>query len=147
MMGLGRKGGFRPDHWKWTWDIRRANNMVWLGAADAGLQCKLKGPDDTWDIADLRAAGIPKSWGNGGAEVGSEDAAVVFRATSGPRRLAAGEELEFRFGLMITPVKPLDPGHWQQRYFHFISKGFPGSWIAWASMGCTSTGSATTGRS
>ncbi len=53
MMGLGRKGGYRPDHWEWTWDVGRANNMVWLGDVDAGLQCKLKGNTETWDIADL----------------------------------------------------------------------------------------------
>jgi hypothetical protein len=61
MMGLGRKGGLRPDQWHWAWDINRANNMVWLGDYDAGLQCKLKGPRDTWDIASLHAGGIPES--------------------------------------------------------------------------------------
>ena len=23
-----------------------------------------------------------------------------------------------RFGLLVTPVKPLDPAHWGQRYYH-----------------------------
>ena len=45
MMGSGRKGGYRPKQWKWAWDVSRANNMVWLGDFNAGLQCKLKGPE------------------------------------------------------------------------------------------------------
>ena len=59
MMGLGRKGGYRPHEWKWTWDVNRAINNVWIGDYNAGLQLKLKGPEDTWDIYNLKAAGIP----------------------------------------------------------------------------------------
>jgi len=43
---------------------------------------------------------------------------VLVRAYTGPRKLAAGERLQFRFGLLITPMKPLDPRHWNQRYIH-----------------------------
>jgi len=121
MMGLGRKGGYRPKEWKWTWDAKRANNTVWIGQTHAGLYCKLKGPQDTWDIYQL-TAGAPPSWSNdgkGGCTV-TEDGqgAVVVRAYSGPRSLRTGDELLFRFGLLITPVKPLDPEHWNQRYYH-----------------------------
>jgi hypothetical protein len=42
---------------------------------------------------------------------------VVIRAHTGPREVAAGEELHFNFGLLITPVKTLDKNHWQWRYF------------------------------
>jgi hypothetical protein len=121
MMGLGRKGGYRPHEWKWTWDVNHAINNVWIGDHNAGLQVKLKGPEDTWDIYDLKAAGIPSSWGNGGrggCTVTEEDDRVVVRAYSGERSLLAGEELQFRFGLLVTPVKPLDPAHWSQRYYH-----------------------------
>ena len=121
MMGLGRKGGYRPAEWGWTWDMKRANNMVWIGDVKAGLQCKLKGPRDTWDIYDLSAGGIPESWGNGGkggCTIQEEGSEVVIRAYSGERRLKAGEEIEFRFGMLVTPVKPLDPAHWNQRYYH-----------------------------
>ena len=121
MMGFRRRGGYRPNQWKWVWNAGQATNMVWLGDFNAGLQCKLKGPKDTWDIAGLEA-GIPPSWGNsgkGGATVTEEGDAVVLRATSGSRSLLAGEKLEFRFQLLITPFKPLDPSHWSHRYFHF----------------------------
>jgi len=121
MMGLGRKGGYRPKEWKWTWDVDRAINNVWMGDYNAGLQLKLKGPEDTWDIYDLKAAGIPVVWGNegkGGCTVSEEANRVVVRAYSGERNLQAGEKLLFRFGLLGTPVKPLDPAHWSQRYYH-----------------------------
>ena len=121
MMGLGRKGGIRPQEWNWVWDENLANNAVWLGDVDAGLHCKLKGAEDTWDLYNLKSSGVPESWGNdakGGCTVTEEGDAVVFRAYSGARSIAAGETLEFRFGLLITPVKPLDPDHWNQRYYH-----------------------------
>jgi hypothetical protein len=123
MMGLGRKGGCRPKQWQWVWDGNRANNLVWLGGMHAGLQCKLKGPQDAWDTGGL-AAGVPQSWGNdgrGGATVVEHGQTVTFRAYSGPRTLNVGEEVEFRFGLLVTPVKPLDPDHWNQRYYHYGS--------------------------
>lgn len=120
MMGLGRKGGYRPTHWEWKWDIGRANNSLWIGDFNAGLQLNLKGPEETWDIYDLRASGIPDSWGNdgkGGCTVATAGNVVTVSAYSGPRPLDPNQELEFRFGLLITPVKPLDTVHWKQRYY------------------------------
>jgi hypothetical protein len=122
MMGLGRKGGVRPRSWNWRWDIARADQMVWIGDVDAGVQCKLKWPEATWEIANLRASGLPKTWennGQGGGTVTEEgDDTVLVRAYSGERTIQPGEELPFWFGLLITPVKPLDPAHWNQRYCH-----------------------------
>jgi len=128
MMGLARQGGLRPKEWQWQWDVRRANNMVWIGDVDAGLQCKLKGPKETWDIADLSAGGIPPSWGNqgrGGCTVTEAGETVFVRAYTGPRTWSAGEAVEFRFGLLITPVKPLSKDHWNQRYYHFYAPVVP----------------------
>jgi len=121
MMGLGHKGGYRKPEWKWTWDIERANNQIWVGEVDAGLQVKLKGNHETWDISDLKSWGIPESWGNGGkggCNVVEEGEAVVIRAYSGARAFKKGQTLEYRFGLLPTPVKPLDPKHFSQRYYH-----------------------------
>jgi hypothetical protein len=116
MMGLGRRGGFRPPKWQWKWDPARGNNMVWVGDVDAGLYLKLKGPEDTWGIAET-----PEAWhngGKGGCDVFEDGDRVVVRAYSGERKLKSGDELLFRFSLLITPVKPLDPAHWRQRYLH-----------------------------
>ncbi|MEN6536359.1 MAG: glycoside hydrolase domain-containing protein [Bryobacteraceae bacterium] len=121
MMGMGRRGGLRPRKWDWKWDAGRANNAVWIGAVTAGLMCKLKGLEDTWDLHDLKSSGIPQNWSNGGqggCSIQEEGDRVVLRAYTGARTLPAGEELVLRFGLLITPVKPLDPDHWRQRYYH-----------------------------
>jgi hypothetical protein len=122
MMGMGCKGGYRPANWDWTWNIDRANNMLWVGDVEAGLQCKLKGEEETWDLYNLKTSGIPAAWGNdghGGCSVREEGSnTVLIRAYTGPRKLAAGATLHFNFGLLITPVKPLDPAHWHWRYDH-----------------------------
>jgi hypothetical protein len=123
MMGQARKGGYRPREWKWTWDVNRAINNVWIGDYNAGLQLKLKGAVDTWGIYELKPEGVPRSWGNegrGGCTVIEDGDQVVVRAYSGERSLHAGEELLFRFGLLVTPVKLLDRAHWSQRYYHIF---------------------------
>jgi hypothetical protein len=119
-MGLGRKGGYRPKEWRWKWDVNFANHMYWFGDVEAGLQCKLK-TGDTWDLYNLKAVGLPKSWdndGKGGVTIDEIGDTVATGAFTGPRVLKAGEELTFRFALLITPVKPLNPAHWSQRYYH-----------------------------
>lgn len=123
MMGLGRKGGYRPQEWKWAWDVNRNIDSVWIGDYNAGLQLKFRGPEDTWDLYDLKLTGIPKSWGNsgkGGCTVSEEVDQVMVRAFSGERRLHPDEELQLRFALLVTPVKPLDRAHWDQRYYHIL---------------------------
>jgi len=126
IMGMGRKGGLRPTEWKWTWDRNRHQDSVWVGSVEAGLQCKLKPADYHWPLVNVhfkrQGLNLPDAWHNGGkggctvTEVGGDR--VVIRAYSGPRDLKAGQALRFDFALLITPVKPLDPDHWNQRYYH-----------------------------
>jgi len=121
MMGMGRKGGYRPESWKWKWDANRANNQLWIGDINAGLSCKLKHVVDRWDLYNLKESGPYRDWsndGHGGCNVEEEGDRVVIRAYTGPRKVAAGKDLHFNFGLLITPVKVLDKGHWGWRYFH-----------------------------
>ncbi|MBN2308852.1 MAG: hypothetical protein JXR94_07785 [Candidatus Hydrogenedentes bacterium] len=119
LMGMGRRGGYRPAEWRWKWDIARADNMVWLGDADAGLQLKLTGPEHVWLPVDLTPTGIPEAWGNGGqggCDIVEQGDEVLMRAYTGPRRLEAGEELAFHYRFLVTPFKPIDPNHWNWRY-------------------------------
>lgn len=122
MMGLGRKGGYRPASWKWKWNVDLNNQRVWIGDVNAGLYCRLKDSEDTWELYNLKSSGLPESWdngGKGGAELTEETPDVVsLRFSSGPRRLQPTGDLLFRFGLMPTPVKKLDPAHWNWRYWH-----------------------------
>lgn len=119
MMGFSREGGYCPDEWQWAWNIDRSDNMVWLGDFNAGLQCKLKDTEDTWEIFNLKESGVPESWGNGGkggAIVKKEDDRTVLRIYSGERTLKAGDDLQFRFRLLITPFMPIGAEHWDWRY-------------------------------
>ncbi len=124
MMGLNRRGGYRPSEWQWKWS-ESPNNHWWMGDVRAGLYCKLRGPRTEWEFFDASShgpSGIPDSWANGGqggctiSEEGEDQ--VVVRAYTGARHLQQGDVLELNFSLLITPVKPLDPRHWEWRYCH-----------------------------
>ena len=64
-----------------------------------------------FDIQREAGTPAPAGWSNGGAggvsllHSGGEAGPVVLRAFSGNQSLAAGESLEFRFDLCITPAK------------------------------------------
>lgn len=119
MMGLGMRGGARPARWDWKWNVDKADNQVWIGDVDCGMQLTLQGDRDAWDVVTLHDAGLPDSWSNGGkggCTVREEGGRVVLRAFSGPRHLAAGQELRYRFRLLVTPFRRPDPNHWNWRY-------------------------------
>lgn len=131
MMGLGQKGGRRPNDFHWTWDVVKKNqDAAWLGGVSAGLQFTLK---DEHYVRPLntnfylsKPLVLPRSWGNegkGGCDIvdakGATPARVNVTCFSGARVLEAGDSLRFDFRLMITPFKPLDvAGQWKTRYFH-----------------------------
>jgi hypothetical protein len=130
MMGLGRKGGRRPEKWDWKWDPRYANNHFWIGDVRAGLAGKLKHTEDRWDTTNLRETGAYKDWGNGGLggcrlREPSADR-VLLSVFTGRRRLDPGVKLHFNFSLAVTPFHPIDPSHWTWRHFHpFPWERFP----------------------
>jgi len=123
MMGLGSKGGRRPAHWDWKWDSLRANNMIWIGDVNAGLQCKLKHESPDWSLYNFSKTGPYKDWSNEGKggcnldEGGPGSGKVLLKAFTGRKMLRAGQAVHLNFGLLITPVKPLDGNHWDERYF------------------------------
>lgn len=119
LMGMGRRGGYAPPEWRWKWNVEQADNMVWLGDFDAGVQLKLCGPTDAWQTRDLKDTGVPPSWSNGGkggCDIRSAGGVTWVRAYTGPRTLDAGETVELRFRFLITPFKPIDKRHWNWRY-------------------------------
>lgn len=123
MMGLGRKGGRRPEKWDWKWDINRSNSVLWLGTVGAGLQCRLKPYDDIWEMFNFKDTGLPEDWSNdgqGGCTIAetADSGGFLAKAYSGKHTLKKGERLIFRFGLLITPVRTLGNEHWQWRYWH-----------------------------
>jgi hypothetical protein len=122
MMGLGRKGGYRPENWDWQWDVRYANGHFWIGDVNAGLGGKFKHVEDRFDYFNMRASGVYEDWGNGGLggcrlRETSPDC-VALLAFTGPRKLKPRAKLHFNFGLEITPFHCIDRGHWNWRYQH-----------------------------
>ena len=126
MMGFGKEGGYRSQAWLWAWDIERADNMVWLGDAGAGLQLNLLGPADIWED-NFKKLGVPESWDNnglGGAAITEKDDTVLVHVFTGERILKPDKALQFRFRLLVTPLKPVDvKNHWNWRRGYGHVKG------------------------
>jgi len=127
MMGLGRKGGLRPESYQWSWDPKHNQDSVWVGDVNAGLQCAFKDENYSRPLNTnfylSKPLNMPPSWyneGRGGCrceELGSDIFQIT--ASSGARRVLPGEELHFNFELLLTPFKLLDTkGQWGTRYYH-----------------------------
>ena len=128
LMGMGCKGGYRPESLDWKWDVaNKQQDSLWIGDINAGLQLKLKDENYSRPLLNIyyryKPLNLPSSWGNdgkGGCKVKEErENQVVVRAYSGERVIEAGEELHFDFNLLLTPFKPIVPSkHFEQRYYH-----------------------------
>jgi hypothetical protein len=128
MMGLSRKGGYRPKEWGWTWDISRADNMVWLGIPEAGIQFRMSHPVDGAFESNFKQIGFPEVWrngGKGGCVIWEDGDIVRLQAYTGSRRLKAGESLTLKFRFLITPFRPIDRRVWtrQQANWSFAFQG------------------------
>ena len=134
MMGLGFKGGLRPESFDWAWDQKKNQDALWLGAVNAGMQVGLRAENYSRPLNTnfylSKPLNMPPSWWNEGqgrvtvramspGKAGGKARAVVMTASSGGRTIRAGETLHFDFTLLITPFKPLDPArHFRERYYH-----------------------------
>lgn len=136
MMGLGHKGGLRPDsaiHWQW--DTRKHQDKIWMGNVNAGLNFCFKDENYKRPLVniyyELGKLNLPTSWGNnqkGGVRITPENENVYMNAYSGERTMKSGDELYYNFSMLVTPVKPLDfKKHSQARFYHSnsdISKNY-----------------------
>ena len=126
MMGLGHEGGFRTPDWKWKWDASKNQDMLWVGAVNGGLRIKWKAENYVRPLVNIYyefgQLNMPPSWynaGRGGVDVGQQNNNVVISAYSGQRELKPGEELNFDFELLITPLKVIDRNiKLGDRYYH-----------------------------
>ena len=126
-MGMGLKGGFRPNTFDWKWDQKNNQDSVWVGDVNAGLQVSLRAENYSRPLNTnfylSKPLNMPSSWYNGGQggcrfeESGENTVCII--AYSGPRTIKAGETLYFHFNLLITPFKTVDTrSHWKNRYYH-----------------------------
>jgi hypothetical protein len=127
MMGMGFKGGYRPESFQWKWETKKNQDGVWVGEVHGGLQCSFKDENYTrplnTNFYQSRPLNMPPSWYNEGKGEfylsEPDDNTVLLVSSSGPRTIQAGDTLHFNFRLLITPFKTLDTGsHWHHRYYH-----------------------------
>jgi hypothetical protein len=127
MMGLGQKGGYRPESIDWNWDVSHKNqDGAWIGNVNGGLQYSLR---DEKYVRPLntnfylqKPLILPSSWGNsdkGGIKIGVQGKSVLANNYSGERSLTKGQELYFNFTLLVTPFHTIDTDfQWATRFYH-----------------------------
>ncbi|GAB3006491.1 DUF6067 family protein [Niabella terrae] len=127
MMGLGAKGGIRPDTVHWKWDVAHKNqDGAWIGAVNGGMQFSLR---DEKYVRPLntnfylqKPLLLPASWGNdhkGGIDIFQKGTAILVNSYSGSREMKKGDTLYYNFNLLITPFHPIDTDfQWANRFYH-----------------------------
>lgn len=137
MMGLGHKGGFRPDSlMAWQWDVNKHQDKIWMGNINAGLNFCFKDENYKRPLVNiyysLGKLNLPASWGNankGGIDILPEQNGTVWmKAYSGARTMQKGETLHYNFNMLVTPVKPLNLSELAvKRFYHSnsdVSSGY-----------------------
>jgi hypothetical protein len=130
MLGMGRKGGVRPDTLSWTWNVQHNQEGAWLGDVNAGVQFLLR--DERYErplntnFYLSKPLVLPRSWANdgrGGCRLADDHAGTyLVRCFSGPRTMARGDTLRYDFRLTVTPFRPIDPdAQWRTRFYHRYS--------------------------
>ena len=120
MMGMGLPGQQTPHHHQAKWG--GPQDSFWVGNVKGGLHCELRGASYHGPLLNLYKPAPPESWhnnGKGGFEIKKGPGTALATAYSGARSLKSGEEVEFEFSLIITPVKKLDTkSQFTNRYYH-----------------------------
>lgn len=127
LMGLGHKGGLRPDTINWKWDVAHKNqDGAWIGNINAGLQYSLRDEHYSRPLNTnfylQKPLILPSSWGNdgkGGISIGVKGRTMLSENYSGSRSMKKGDELYYNFTLLITPFHTLNTDfQWQTRFYH-----------------------------
>jgi len=120
MIGMGLPGTTVPQSLDAKW--RGPYDSFWMGNADAGIWCELRGGSYNGPLLNLYHPAPPVSWYNndkGGFKIeknSTETKAVIY---SGKRELKAGENVDFEWSLLITPVKKINYiSQFLDRYYH-----------------------------
>jgi hypothetical protein len=127
MMGLGQKGGLRPEKLDWVWEVATKNqDGAWIGDVNAGLQFSLRDENYTRPLNTnfylQKPLLLPSSWGNnnkGGIHIDQKNESVLVNNYSGKRHLNKGETLYYNFTLLITPFHTINTNfQWDAKFFH-----------------------------
>ncbi|WP_316799893.1 glycoside hydrolase domain-containing protein [Pedobacter frigidisoli] len=127
LMGLGEKGGLRPDTIKWNWDVAHKNqDAVWIGNVNAGLYYNLRDENYSRPLNTnfylQKPLLLPKSWGNdnkGGIQINIKGSSMLADNFTGARTMKKGDVLYYNFNLLITPFHLLETDfQWDNRFYH-----------------------------
>jgi hypothetical protein len=128
MMGLGQKGGYRPDSlYRWKWDVAHKNqDGAWIGTVNAGMQYSLRDEHYTRPLNTnfylQKPLLAPSSWSNagkGGIDIGIKGKSMLASNYSGQRQLKKGDTLFYNFDLLITPFHTINTDfQWATRFYH-----------------------------
>jgi hypothetical protein len=130
MMGLGQKGGNRPETFDWKWDVAHKNqDGAWIGNVNSGLQFSLRDEKYSRPLNTnfylQKPLLLPTSWGNdnkGGITIVPNQKSVLVNAYSGARTVKKGEVLYYNFNLLITPFHALNTDfQWNTKFYHKYS--------------------------
>ncbi|WP_298546425.1 glycoside hydrolase domain-containing protein [uncultured Parabacteroides sp.] len=138
MMGLGHKGGFRPDSLiRWQWNTDNHQDKIWMGNVNAGLNFCFKDENYVRPLVNIYYAlgklNLPESWGNsnkGGIDIiPEENGCVLLNAYSGERLMRKGETLHYNFNMLVTPVKPLNLKELAEKHFYHSNSDVSAGYI------------------
>jgi len=127
MMGLGQKGGLRPEQVDWKWEVATKNqDGTWLGNVNAGLQYSLRDENYVRPLNTnfylQKPLLLPKSWGNenkGGISVGIKGSSMLANNYTGEHAMKKGDVLYYNFNLLITPFHTINTDfQWETRFYH-----------------------------
>ncbi len=128
MMGLGHKGGYRPDSLiSWKWNVDKHQDKNWMGNVNAGMNLRLMDDNFVRPLVNiyysLGKLNLPASWGNdgkGGINIHPSAGGVTWMvAYCGDRLMKKNEVQFFNFDMQVTPVKPIDlKKHVTNRFYH-----------------------------
>ncbi|MCG8520779.1 MAG: DUF6067 family protein, partial [Pseudomonadales bacterium] len=128
MMGMDLPGCAVPQKHKAKWN--GPHDSFWMGNADAGIWCELRGEDYAGPLLNLYHPEYPESWFNGdkgGFKIERNSDEVNAIVYSGSRNLEQGEELEFEWSMLLTPVKDVNSeSQFVNRYYHNGGDPYPG---------------------
>ena len=117
MVGMDNGGAPAQEYAdrEWRWQNTTGANKIWLGRTEGGVLLNLKGEGIKWDSPMFGEdypviPFVPPTWGGADAQptdnaFGVNVTACTAVAFSGPRTLAPGESVVFRFDLALTPSK------------------------------------------
>ncbi|MET0944183.1 MAG: glycoside hydrolase domain-containing protein [Flavobacterium sp.] len=130
MMGLGQKGGNRPETFDWKWDVaHKSQDGAWIGNVNSGLQFSLRDEKYSRPLNTnfylQKPLLLPTSWGNdnkGGITIAPNQKSVLVNAYSGARTVKKGDVLYYNFNLLITPFHALNTDfQWNTKFYHKYS--------------------------